>query len=235
VTQSRWWVVDQPWGAVSSWVSQHQPATVRSDGSSAGDGPTLGDRSRIANFVLPHLPSTVNSAQLAVEVVPLTAHTSAIGAYAVVVRQPARPPAEDVPLTVDRATVVIRPVDGVSGLAGATGIAPSERRILTGEAARRLVRDFDALRVRPLGETFGCPAYLEIQIVTFRAGSQVWRVTNGACDGIEVVHNGRSLPVLSGSNRFSHDMSPFLSRSLGSRVHQRPVPVPTLQTTTVNP
>ena len=201
VTRYRWWRINQPLAATYSWVAHHQSAMLSSTGSSSTGGPTPGDVENAADFAPPHLPSSANSALLSIAVVPLTARTSAIGAYAVVVRQPIRAAIEDVPPTVDSVTVITRRTTGAPDGGQILG-----RTTLTGAAAQRVVHDFNALTVQPPGERFSCPMSFVTQTAIFRAGARQWVATVGGCVGVAVNLNGRQLPTLDSSAAFTHDL-----------------------------
>jgi hypothetical protein len=201
IVRIHWWRVNESWNAVYAWISSHQSPGLSSIGSSSSSGPALTDRERAADFAMKGLPSNVNTAQLSIAVAPLTAHTSAIGAYAIVIPQPPRQHIEIVPLTVDQVTVITRRTSGEPDADQLLG-----RRVVTGAAAQRLVRDFDALEVQPPGEQFSCPMSFITQTAIFRSGSHVWAATSGVCIGIAVNLDGHALPTLSTSDAFSRDL-----------------------------
>lgn len=218
VVRSRWWRVHLPFAQAYAWISHHQPAALSSIGSSASSGPHEGDRERDADFAPPALPATVNSAELSIAVAPLSATVSAIGVYAVVVRQPARLRAEDVPTSVDRVTVITRRTVGEPDAGQILG-----RKTLTGTAARRLVLDFDALRVQPPGEQFSCPAFFVTQTALFTVGTHHWSATTGRCIGVDVTLDGRPLPVLDAGAHFSRDMRAAYGRPFPTILVPQPV------------
>jgi hypothetical protein len=228
VIRSRWWRIDEPLAATYSWISHHQSAALSSLGGSSTGGPSLSDVQEDADFAPPHLPGTVNSAQLSIAVVPITARISAIGAFSVVVRQPARSQTEDVPSSVDSVTVVTRRTTGQPG----TGPV-IDRVTVTGSSARRLVGEFDALSVQPPGEQFSCPMSLTTETAIFRAGTHVWDATAGVCVGIHVTLDGHPLPTLDTSDSFSRDLRAALGRRSVAVVE--PVDPPIAQTSTANP
>jgi hypothetical protein len=201
VARYRWWRINQPLAATYSWVARHQSAGLSSAGSSSTGGPGPADVENDADFVPPHLPTSANSALLSIAVVPLTAQTSAIGAYAVVVRQPTRAAIEDVPSNADRVTVITRRTTGAPDAGQILG-----RTTLTGAAAQGLVHDFNALTVQPPGEHFSCPMSFVTQTAIFRSGTHQWVATAGVCVGIGVNLNGRQLPTLDSSAAFTHDL-----------------------------
>jgi hypothetical protein len=201
VVKHRWWRINLPLAAAYAWVAHHQSADLSSIGSSSSGGPQLTDIEHDADFAPPQLPKTVNSAHLSMEVAPLTAQISAIGAYAVVVRQPVRQQIEDVPATVDSVTVLTRKTSGEPDAGQLLG-----RRVLTGAAAQKITRDFDALSVQPPGEQFSCPLSFITQTAMFRAGDHTWTATSGVCIGVGVSLDGHRLATLDGSNAFSRDL-----------------------------
>jgi hypothetical protein len=227
--RARWWRIDEPAAAAYAWVSQHQSAAVSSIGSTSSSGPSLADVEHDADFAPPHLPATVNSAQLTMSVVPLTARISAIAAFAVVVRQPPRPPAEDVPATVDSVMVVTRRTTGQLDGGSILG-----RTTLTGVAAARLVHDFDALTVQPPGEVFSCPLSVVTQTAFFRFGNQLWTATTGACVGVDVTLNGHRLPTLDISNDFSRDLRAAFGHRFPKPTGPQPMTGATAPTSSVN-
>jgi hypothetical protein len=201
VVRETWWTINESAAKAYAWVSHHQLASLSNAGSGSSSGPGERNRESAVNFVPPHLPPSVNSAQLSIAVAPMTAHTSAIGAYALVIPQPPRSKTEDVPTTVDRVTVITRRVAGQQDGGSILG-----RKTVTGAAARKLVRDFNALKVQPPGEVFPCPMTVVTQTAIFRQGSQVWQATDGVCIGVQVTLNGHQQPTLDGSGSFSHDL-----------------------------
>jgi hypothetical protein len=200
----RWWRINEPWRTVYSWVANHQAAGLTVESSSSSAGPALTDVEHDVEFSPPTVPLSVNSATLELSVAPLSGHSSAISAYAVVVRQPPRPAAENVPLSVNTVTVTARRNDGGNG----KGPILSQRTI-TGAAAQTLVRDFDALTVRPQ-EVTTCPLSMTSESATFRANGHVWTATTGTCIGAYVSLDGHSLATLDESDPFDHDLQTAL-------------------------
>lgn len=209
----RWWRIAMPWHAAYAWVARHQPAFLSSGSSGASSGPALTNNEQNIDFTPPEVPQSVNSAILTIAVAPLTAHSSAIGAYAVVVRQPSRPAIENVPLTVKTVDVDARRNAGNPG----NGPIISQRTV-TGLEAETLVRDFDELSVDPPGVT-SCPLSMETESATFRADGHTWVATTGICVGVDVSLDGQPLATLDTSMRFSRDLHSALG-SPGSQVRQ---------------
>jgi hypothetical protein len=201
IVRETWWTINESAAKAYAWVSHHQSSSLKNSGSGSSSGPGSANQESAVDFTPPHLPATVNSAQLSIAVSPMTAHTSAIGAYALVIPQPPRSKTEDVPTTVDRVTVITRRTTGQQDGGSVLG-----RDTVTGAAARKLVRDFNALKVQPPGEVFPCPMSTVSQTAIFRDGSQVWRATDGVCIGVAVTLNGHQQPTLDGSGSFSHDL-----------------------------
>jgi hypothetical protein len=201
IVRETWWTVNESAAKAYAWVSHHQSPSLKNSGSGSSSGPGTSNQESAVDFVPPHLPPTVNSAQLAIAVAPISAHTSAIGAYALVIPQPARSATEVVPSTVDRVTVITRQIAGQPG--GGTVLG---RKTVTGAAAQKIVHDFDALTVQPPGEVFPCPLAVVSQTAIFRQGSQVWKATDGVCIGVQVTLNGHQQPTLNGSGSFAHDL-----------------------------
>jgi hypothetical protein len=201
VIRRHWWRVSAPWTTVYAWINKHQPRGLLSMGSTASSGPAPRDDERAIDFALRHVPTTVNSADLSIAVVPLSRDTSAIGAFATVIRQPRRPAAEDVPLPVDSVVVTTSKTTGTPD-----GGQLVSRKRLSGPAATRLVRDFDALRVQPPGEMFSCPLILITQTVAIHADGHRWWVTDESCSGLGVSRDGHTLPTLQVSPAFGRDL-----------------------------
>jgi hypothetical protein len=207
IVRYRWWRVAMPAGAAYSWVAHHQAAFLSRESSGSSSGPAVTDNEQNADFTPPQVPLSVNSATLTMAVAPLTATTSAIGAYAVVVPQPPRPAVENVPLTVNTVSVVTQPTNGNPG-SGMTG-----RRTLTGPEAQTLVRDFDELSVFPSGRV-PCPLSPMSESATFRANGHVWVATTGLCVGANVTLDGHPLATLNTSQPFIRDLRAALSHEV---------------------
>jgi hypothetical protein len=222
VIRRHWWRISAPWTSVYGWISQHQPGGLASMGSTASSGPAPGDDERAVDLMLRHVPATVNSADLSIAVVPLSSHTSAIGAFATVVPQPRRPAAEDVPLPVDSVVVTTSRTTGLPD-GGQTLV----RRRLSDPAATRLVRDFDALRVQPPGEMFSCPLILITQTVSIQSGGHRWWVTDESCGGLQVSRDGIRLPPLQVSPAFGRDLQSAYGKRPPSLLHPVPMTVGT--------
>jgi hypothetical protein len=207
VVRYRWWRIAMPWRAAYSWAALHQAAFL-SGTSSSSSGPALTDNEKSAAFTPQEVPLSVNSATLTIAVVPLTATTSAIGAYAVVVRQPLRPAVENVPLTVNTVAVAAQRTNGNPG----SGPIISNRTI-TGSQAQTLVRDFDELSVDPMEQT-NCPLSRETESATFRADGHVWVATTGICVGAHVTVDGNPVATLNTSQPFNRDLRAALDVKL---------------------
>jgi hypothetical protein len=224
VIRRHWWRVSAPWITVYRWVNRHQPTGLASMGSTASSGPAPSDRERAVDFWLRQVPTTVNSADLSIAVVPLTSNRSAIGAFATVVRQPARPAAESVPLPVDSVVVTTSKTTGLPD--GGRLLA---RKQLSPSAATRLVRDFNALRVQPPGAVFSCPLILITQTVAIHAGGHRWWVTDESCSGLGVSRDGVRLPPLQVSSAFARDLRSAYGKPPPSLLHPVPMTVGTPQ------
>lgn len=225
----RWWRINEPLATAYAWVLHHQSPALPSAGSSSSSGPMLGDQENAADFAPLTFPATVNTAQLSIAVAPVTAQISAIGAYAVIIRQPPRPQIENVPPTVDTVTVITRRTTGQPDGGSVLG-----RTTLTGAAAQRLVRDFDALKVQPPGEQFSCPMSFVTQTASFRAGTHVWSATVGVCIGVDVNLNGHQLPTLDSSNSFTHDLHAAFGHRFPKPLGMQPMTLPGAETSAVN-
>lgn len=139
------------------------------------------------------------------EVAPAGANSSAIRAYASAATQPVRPAAELVPSAVAFVAVHVTSSQG----------KVTARRTLTGAAATRLVRDFDALTVSIAGVT-NCPTSDDGQTsARMRADGHLWRATTSSCGDVSVTRDGRKLPALNDSNAFIRDLNRALSRPIG--------------------
>jgi hypothetical protein len=229
VVKYRWWRINLPLQATYAWISRHQSATVSSIGSSSSGGPLRSDVEQDADFAPPTLPRTVNSARLSIAVTPLSAQTSAIGAFAVVVQQPPRRQIEDVPATIDSVMVVTRRTSGEPDGGQILG-----RTTVTGVAARQLVRDFNALDVQPPGQQFSCPLSFVTQAAIFRSGSRVWIATTGVCVGVGVSFDGQTLPTLDTSNTFTRDLRAAYGHRFPNALVPQPMTHPLAQTSTVS-
>jgi hypothetical protein len=224
IVRIRWWRVDKPWHAAYSWVVHHQAKFLTNQSSGATGGPALRDNERYADFTPAHLPAGVNSATLTIAVQPLTRHTAAIAAYAVVVRQSPRPADENVPRSLATAALV-----------GKDWAAPGSKpvitkRTVTGSTAQKLVSDFDSLVVRPDEGPIPCPISLSTQTATFATPGHTWVVHNGFCDQVTVILNHHRLPALQATEQFTNDLNAALGQgsdnstdvggNLGTRVRQ---------------
>jgi hypothetical protein len=218
VIRQHWWRISAPWTSVYGWISRHHPGGLVSMGSTASSGPALDDNERAVDYMLRHVPAAVHSADLSIAVVPLSPHTSAIGAFATVVPQPPRPAAEDVPLPVDSVVVTTSKTTGLPD--GGQIIA---RKRLSSPAATRLVRDFNALRVQPPGEMFSCPLILITQTVAIQAAGHHWWITDESCSGLGVSRDGVRLPPLQVSPAFGRDLRSAYGKLPPSLLH--PVPM----------
>jgi hypothetical protein len=225
----RWWRINESWTAVFAWVSHHQSLGVAGIGGSSTSGPNWSDQQSDVDFAPPHLPATVNSAQLSIAVTPLSENTSAIGVFSLVVPQPPRPQIENVPSSVDSVLVITRRTTGQQDGGGVLG-----RRTLTGTAARQLVSDFDALKVQPSGEVFSCPMSMVTQTAIFQAPGHRWIATAGVCVGITVTLNGHALPTLDGSDGFMRDLRAAYGHRFPSIRDPQPMAIATAPTSTVN-
>jgi hypothetical protein len=202
VVRARWWLIHRPWNAVYRHLRRQPAAGLVTDGSTTSSaGPELGDDSRSVNYRPSRIPRSINSATLTLEVVPLTHHTSAIAAFAVVVRQPVRPRAEVVPISVRSVTLTQRTYSR-------HGRPRSRHVTVTGGAAASLVHDFNQLVVEPFSDArFSCPAQLKVTSATFRSGSNVWRARDVSCGGLFVTLNHHKLPNLQDAQAYQNDIS----------------------------
>jgi uncharacterized lipoprotein NlpE involved in copper resistance len=227
--RAHWWRIKESAAATYAWVVRHQSAALSSAGSSSTGGPALSDVLNDADFTPAHLPTTINSAQLSIAVVPLSAHTSAIGAFATVVRQPPRPKIEDVPPSVDAVVVITRRTSGEPD-----GGALLSRKTVTGAAARQLVADFDALPVQAPHGPIPCPMSQYTQTATFSADGHVWTATAGVCIGVAVNLDGHPLPTLESSDAFTRDLHAAYGHQFPSVLGPQPMTHSSAAQSTVN-
>jgi hypothetical protein len=194
VVRRLFWTGDRSLTRTFNALKTHVPAGlhVAGEGSSTDHGHVI---ERDLGFLLAHPPGTLASVQLEIEVVRDGHGHSAVGAYAEVVPQPRRQAREHVPLSVRTAGVAkINESDN-------TVVA---RKTVTGSNARRLVHDFDALRVQPPQGVHPCPLQLTAVRATFRADGHVWRAVDSICGSVMVARDGRRLPDLVPDRAFSH-------------------------------
>jgi hypothetical protein len=214
IIESRWWRIDEPWTTAYSWVAHHQNPDLKQEASGSSGGPQPSDLERYDDFASHDIPLSVNSAMLSIAVVPLSATTSAIAAYAIVVKQPLRQPSEMVPLSDDAVTVSAQ-----SNQAGT--VPPTRYRTITGSAAQTFVRDFDQLSIDPIG-AHTCPLARESESATFRSGGQTWIATVGLCIGVSVTLDGHGLPLLNTSTPFNRDLRHALGVRPGTNLANIP-------------
>jgi hypothetical protein len=217
---TRFWTVDMAAPVAFAWLQQHAPqASLDGTGTSS----SRGQSERYLGYSASRLPAAVGAASLYLAVAPTGPTTSAIGAYVVAVAQQPRPAAEVVPLQVDRAVI---------GWALAPGGTPV-RKELTGAAATRLARAFDALRVDSAGMVV-CPMiparYADIT-VTFRVRGSTWRADIPACPDIRVTRDGRTMPALA----FGRPFLSLVKHYTGYLPHAGPPTAPGAVTPLVRP
>ncbi len=100
---------------------------------------------------------------------------------------PKRPPTEHIPLSIHRVQLVRRNLTG----------PPDRRKVtVTGQAATRLVRTFDAMKRQPRHYVHCLLVGGPETIVTFRSAAHTWVVTESACTNIVVTRDGKPLPTL---------------------------------------
>jgi hypothetical protein len=110
----------------------------------------------------------------------------------------ARPAAENVPLPLSSAVI------GWSLAPGGTPV----RRELSGPRARKLVRDFNALRIDTAGVRH-CPMIATRRsdvVINFTADGHTWTVDVPACPNIRVTRDGSRLPALDFGQPFMEDL-----------------------------
>jgi hypothetical protein len=193
VSRRRFWTSDRSLTATFDALSKLAPRGTRAQG-----GGESGDHGRVTErdieFAPVHLPGTLADAELEIEVVPDGNGHSAVGAYAEVVPQPKRGAIEDVPQSLR--TVHLAKLN-------LTDNSVEARKTITGDAAGRLVRDFDALRVQPPQGVHPCPMQASAIRATFRAGGHVWRAEDSVCGSVIVTRDGHGLPALVPDGAFS--------------------------------
>jgi hypothetical protein len=196
VQRHRFWTVDRPWRQVYAALTSTTPAGLVADGTGATGGPKTRDVERFAAYRLRRLPADLAYAELLVAVAPGHHGKAVIGVYAQVVMQPKRPAAEDVPASLDRATVGVR-----TGKGHLVNV-----HTVTGARAHRLVGDFDALRVTPPG-AWSCPAFTgRQQVVTFHFAGHTVVAASGPCGLFDVTRDGHHLPALVPDRAFTSDV-----------------------------
>ena len=214
IIESRWWRINEPWKTAYSWVAHHQNPDLKQEASGSSGGPQPSDLEMYDDFASHDIPLSVNSATLSIAVVPLSATTSAIGAYAIVVKQPLRQPSELVPFSADPVTVSAQ-----SNQAGT--MPPNRQRTINGPAAQTFVRDFDQLSIDPIG-AHTCPLARESESATFRSGGHTWIATVGLCVGVSVTLDGHGLPLLNTSTPFNRDLRHALGVRPGTNLANIP-------------
>jgi hypothetical protein len=207
IERMRWWRVDRPINEVYAEIARRQSPDLAYDSSSDTNGPSLADQVKSASYTFHHVPLSVNSASFSISVAPLTETTSAIGAYAVVIKQPPRPVSENVPVTVDEVTIetAVGPtVDYASpGPALPAAVTVADAR------AQQIVSDFNELRTRP--QSVGsCPMALRTHSATFAYDGHTLIATLGICNAVTVTLDGSRLPTLDATPMFTHDIGGVL-------------------------
>lgn len=200
VIRHRFWVSDRTLTATFDALKKLAPHGTRTQGEGES-----GDHGRVTErdieFAVVHLPGTLADADLDIQVVRDGHGHSAVGAYAEVVPQPKRRPNEHVPLSV-RTVKLLRLKDFPSRVV--------KSRTINGRRAATLVRDFDALVVRPPGE-MSCPAGTHETEAVFRSQGHTWRASYPSCDAVSVTRGGHQLPDLVPDRAFTR----ALHRDLG--------------------
>jgi hypothetical protein len=196
VSRRRFWMSSQPLAATLRALRRQARHGMLTFGGTTTDHGRVVERD--AEMFLPHLPATLASADLQIEVVPDGRDRSAVGAYAEVVPQPIRHGREFVPLavmTVRLATINLSPH------------SVTTQRTVHGSAALRLIRDFNRLRVQPPFGARSCPVQLLANSATFRIDGHTWRVEDSICGSDVVTRDGHRLPGLVPSKEFSKELS----------------------------
>jgi hypothetical protein len=112
-----------------------------------------------------------------------------------------RPKQEHVPQSVHKADLTYRsePTSPVS-----------RRRTVTGNQATDLVKDFDALKRQPPHAVHCDVAGGPEQTVTFATSKHTWVATQSACTNVMVTRDGKALPTLIASQKWSNDLQRYL-------------------------
>jgi hypothetical protein len=196
ISRRRFWSSSRPLAATLRALKRRAP-----HGLMLTFGGATTDRGRVierdAEILPPHLPPTLASAVLQIEVVPDGHGRSAVGAYTQVVPQPIRHSREFVPLAV--MTVRLATITQPHSV--------TARRTVDGRAAYRLIREFNALRVQPPFGARSCPLQLVANTATFRIDGHAWRVEDSICGSDVVTRDGHRLPDLVPGSEFSRDLS----------------------------
>ncbi len=196
----RYWAVDSSATAVFAWLKSNAPTGLRLDGSGFTGGPGTAAQ-HFVSYRAASLPRGIAVGDLYFAVVPTGPNSSAIGAYALTLAQPPRPAAENVPANLSSAVI---------GWSLAPGGTPA-RKELTGAAARKLARDFNALKVDTAGVRH-CPMIPMVGgdvVVTFTADGHTWKVDVPACPDIGVTRDGVKLPPLAFAPGFLNDLKTY--------------------------
>jgi hypothetical protein len=209
IERMRWWRIDKPLDEVYAAISDDQSPDLASDSSSSSNGPSLSDQVKSADFTFRSVPLSVNSASFSIAVAPLTEHSSAIGAFAIVIEQPPRPANENVPPTLDQVRVAESVGPAVDYAAPGPQVPPPVT--LTGRQAQQIVMDFNELRVRPDSVT-PCPMAPRTQSATFSYDGHTLVATLGICGAVNVTLDGKSLAALDSTPIFGHDLRAAVAR-----------------------
>jgi hypothetical protein len=213
--RERWWTINESSSKAYQALTGTTPAGLRHSGSGSSTGPH--ESLRYVVDSPKSMPPGIAFAELDVAVTPTGAHTSAIGVYGQAVPEPKRSAGEVLPPNVHRVHVAIH-VQRVHG-------KPVWRRgnTVTGEAAKQIAADFNALMVQPLGGVYSCPAEiypLHFQVVTFHVNGRRLTATPGACGFVEVKSGGHYLRALDPDRAFDRDINNDLAAHIPHSVHQ---------------
>ena len=194
-----YWTIERPATSVYAWLKAHRPGPGLSGGGTGSTSIRSTTLSRFLSYSSSARPASIAVGDLYLAVVATGRTSSAIGAYALALAQPARPTAEIVPTGSLRKVVV-----GWSLARGGTPVL----KVLTGARAVKLAREFNALRVDTSGPQ-PCPlmptAYGDV-VATFTAGAHSWKVDVSACSVIRVTRDGHQLPALAFGTPFLNDL-----------------------------
>lgn len=190
IVRKRWWTVDESRDTAYDEISAQTPAGTRRTGTNHADGV------KGVYYDPRRIPGSVYTATLIVEVVALNHSQSAVGAFAVVVRQPKRHRRENVKPHSLRAVHLVHETYPSGDVL--------RRRTVTGQRAARLARVFNRMSVIPAHRQ-GCPMSRgTTTIVKFLGRHHTW-VVSPFCGApqiaaYDVQRDGQVLPWLGASS-----------------------------------
>lgn len=202
----KFWTVPHPASDVYAWLKQHAPGgQLSSQGGEGGltaGGTDAHPTTQYLAYKQASLPASIGVGYVYVTVISTGPDSSAVAAYALALAQPPRPAAEMVPPN---------PSKVVISWSLAPGGTPAEK-ILTGSAAAKLTKDFNAVPVETTGPV-PCPmipAGSNDVVVRFTAEGHTWKADIPACPYITVTRDGSPLPGLSFGKTFLADLKGYI-------------------------